>query len=279
MDHVFSAWPAIVQKLEQARQVLFLSDFDGTLAPIVDIPESAVLPKDTRRLLQRLTDRPSVSVGIVSGRSLPDLKRRVGIPGLVYAGNHGLEIEGPGIDFVSPLAVELRPVLSLIHLVLSRALASIKGVLVEDKGLSLSVHYRMVDPSQVHDVEQIVKKTVGPAEAIGKVRLAAGKKVHEIRPALDWNKGKAVRMLMKFYGKGGRRSGLVPVFLGDDITDEDAFEMIEAYGDGISVFVGSLRRPSAARYYLESTEEVGGLLRLLGESRLEERTAAAIWSN
>ena len=84
---------------------------------------------------------------------------------------------------------------------------------------------------------------------------------------------------MKFYGKGGRRSGLVPLFLGDDVTDEDAFEMIEAYGDGISVFVGSLRRLSAARYYLESTEEVGGLLRLLGESRLEERTAAAIWSN
>lgn len=266
MEHAFSAWPAVAQKLGKARRVLLLSDFDGTLTPIVDRPESAVLSHDIKRLLQRLMRRPGLSVGIVSGRSLPDLKRRVGIPGLVYAGNHGLEIQGPGIDFVSPLAVELRPVLSVIHLVLCRALASIKGAFVEDKGLSLSVHYRMVEPGQVQYVDQIVEKTVGPAQAIGKVRLAAGKKVHEIRPALDWNKGKAVRMLMKRYGKGGRRSGLVPVFLGDDLTDEDAFKMIEAYGDGVSIFVGPQRRRSAARYYLESSEEVGGLLRRLAES-------------
>ncbi len=245
---------------------MFLSDFDGTLTPIVDRPESAFLANDITRLLQRLMHLPGLSVGIVSGRSLGDLKRRVGIPGLVYAGNHGLEIEGPGIDFVSPLALELRPVLSVIHLVLSRALASIRGAFVEDKGLSLSVHYRMVDPSQVQYVNQIVEKTVGPAEAIGKVRLAAGKMVHEIRPALDWNKGKAVRMLMKCYGKGGRRSGLVPIFLGDDLTDEDGFKMIEAYGDGVSIFVGPGGRHTAARYYLESSEEVSGLLRLLAEN-------------
>ena len=266
MEHLLSAWPAVLQQLGKARHVLLLSDYDGTLTPIVELPELALLPDGVRRLLERLVHQRHIRTGIISGRALSDLKSRVGIAGLVYAGNHGLEIQGPGVAFVSPLAAELRPVLRVIHFVLSRALSTVRGALVEDKGLSLSVHYRMVDPSRAQEVEDIVKKTVGPAQATGKVRLTSGKKVHEIRPAVDWNKGNAVRLLMRRYGKGGRRSGLVPLYLGDDVTDEDAFKAIEAYGDGISVFVGRPNGQSVARYHLKSPEEVSRLLELLANA-------------
>ena len=266
MEHLFSTWSSILRQLGKARHILLLSDYDGTLTPIVERPELALLPDDVRRLLERLVHQRHMRIGIVSGRALSDLKSRVGVEGLVYAGNHGLEIEGPGVAFVSPLAAELRPVLRVIHFVLSRALSTVRGVLVEDKGLSLSVHYRMVDPGRAQDVEDIVKKTVGPAQATGKVKLTSGKKVHEIRPAVDWNKGKAVKMLMKRYGKGGRQSGLVPIYLGDDVTDEDAFKVIETYGDGISVFVGQPNGQSAARYYLKSPKEVSRFLELLADA-------------
>ena len=266
MQHLLSAWPAILGKLGVARRILLLSDYDGTLTPIVERPELAAMSDRVRQLLETLAREKRFSVGIVSGRALSDLKSRVGIAGLVYAGNHGLEIEGQGFSFVSPLAAELRPVLRVIHFVLSRSLSSVKGVLVEDKGLSLSVHYRMVDPDRAHDVEEIVRKAVGPAQAIGKARLTSGKRVHEIRPAVDWNKGKAVKLLMRRYGRGGRRSGLVPLYLGDDVTDEDAFKAIEAYGCGVSVFVGRPNRESAARYYLASPEEVSRFLELLANA-------------
>jgi trehalose-phosphatase len=154
----------------------------------------------------------------------------------------------------------------VIHFVLSRALSTVKGVLVEDKGLSLSVHYRMVDAERVQEVEDIVKKTIGQAQAAGKAKLTSGKKVHEIRPGVDWNKGKAVRLLMKRYGRGGRRSGLLPIYLGDDSTDEDAFKVIEAYRKGISVLVGGPSRQSAARYYLKSPQEVGQFLETMANA-------------
>ncbi len=263
MEHLLSAWPAVYRYLERAGRILLLTDYDGTLTRIVERPELARLPDRVKNILELLSHRGDITVGVVSGRALSDLRSRVGISGLVYAGNHGLEIEGPGVSFVSPLAAELRPVLRVIHFVLSRALSRVKGVLVEDKGLSLSVHFRMVDPKHTPEVEDIVKKTVGPAQAAGKARLTSGKMVHEIRPAVDWNKGKAIRLLMKRYGKGGRRSGLVPIYLGDDATDEDAFRVIEAYGNGISGFVGPAGTRSAARYYLKSPEEVGQFLETL----------------
>jgi len=266
LEYLLSAWPAVLRQLGAARHILLLADYDGTLTPIVERPELAQLPNRVRPLIERLSQRSDITVGIVSGRALSDLRTMVGISGLVYAGNHGLEIEGPGVSFVSPLAAELRPALRVIHFVLSRALSTVKGVLVEDKGLSLSVHYRMVDPERVQEVEDIVRKTIGQAQAAGTARLTSGKKVHEIRPGVDWNKGKAVRLLMKRDGKGGRRSGLLPMYLGDDSTDEDAFRVIEAYGKGVSVFVGEPGSQSAARYYLKSPEEVCQFLEMLANA-------------
>jgi trehalose 6-phosphate phosphatase len=96
--------------------------------------------------------------------------------------------------------------------------------------------------------------------------MTDGKKVYEVRPGVDWNKGKAIRLLMKKYGRGGYQSGLMPIFLGDDLTDEDGFQVIEKYGNGLSIFVGEANKDTSARYYLRSPMEVEVFLSRLLES-------------
>ncbi len=264
MEDLFDHSLAIASQLKLAGHVLLLSDFDGTLAPIVERPELAVLSERNRNLLRRLAHQPGLTVGIISGRALGDLIGRVGIEGLAYAGNHGLEIKGPGLRFVSPVAEELRPVLNVVHQVLTRTLGTLKGVFVEHKGLSLSVHYRLAEAPRER-IREAVQRVVGSMPAGDSTVMTEGKKVIEIRPAAGWDKGRAVKLLMKRYGKGGRRSGLVPVYLGDDRTDEDAFRVIAAYGRGITVRVGEPDPTSAARYCVSSPEDVSTFLDMVAD--------------
>jgi trehalose-phosphatase len=228
----------------------------------VDRPELAELSEKTKQILQTLARQSHFTVGIISGRALADLKQKVGISNIIYAGNHGLEIEGPGIGLVNPLAEEMRPVFRLINQVLNKALTPIKGVRVEDKGLTVSVHYRMVEESKSEEVKSTFERVIATARSLGKVRITSGKKVYEVRPAVDWDKGEAIALLVDKYGKTKTKKELLPIYLGDDQTDEDGFKVIEKHG-GISVFVGGETGNSAARYYLRSPAEVEQLLERL----------------
>jgi trehalose-phosphatase len=263
--HLLSAWDEVKGAIRASRKVLFLSDYDGTLTPIVEKPEKADMPEENRRLLRALSRHRRFSVGIVSGRALPDLKDKVGLDGIIYAGNHGLEIEGPGMSFVNPLAEEIRPVLRVLHQVLNRTVGAIRGVFVEDKGLTLSVHYRLVEEQKAGDVYHEFERVVSGPRALGKVRITRGKKVLEVRPATSWDKGRAIALLIDSYGGRQARSGLLPVYLGDDATDEDGFRAIAELGRGVSVLVDKPRPASAARYYLESTGEVTQFLSLVAD--------------
>jgi trehalose 6-phosphate phosphatase len=265
LEHLLSVWPETAGRLTNTKIILLLADFDGTLTPIVERPELANLSTDMRALLQQLSRQHSIKLGIISGRALADLKEKVGIDGITYAGNHGLEIEGPGIIFVNPVADQLRPILRIMHYVLTQTLSSIKGVFVENKGLSLSVHYRLAEEHRGAEVEAKLKKAIGGVEAAGKAMVVNGKKVFDVRPVITWNKGKAIKLLMKKYGKGGRRSGLLPIYLGDDVTDEDGFKVIENYGMGLSIYVGDSDHQTAARYFLKSPQEVFLFLSKLSE--------------
>ncbi len=265
MEHLLAAWQNIQRRLRAASRILLLSDYDGTLTPIVERPEMAVLPQETKRLIQDLVDEKCLVLGIISGRALADLKMMVPIRGVVYAGNHGMEIEGPGISFINPLAEEMKPILHLLYAVLSRSLSAFKGVLVEDKGLTLSVHYRRAEESKTEGIANAFERTVAGPRSLGKIKTTQGKKVHEVRPAVDWDKGKAINLLMKRFGKAGRKGQLLPIYLGDDTTDEDGFSAIRHYGEGISVCVGDGSRGTAARYYLESPAEVETFLSMLLE--------------
>jgi trehalose 6-phosphate phosphatase len=256
MENLLFGWPKVAEQIRKADKILFLTDFDGTLAPIVERPEMAVMPEETKCLLKELTRDHRYVVGIISGRALKDLKEKVDLTGVIYAGNHGFEIEGPGISFVNPLVDEIKPFFRVLHRILTMSLGTIKGVLIEDKGITISVHYRQVEDSRAQDIESMVKKVVDSRSARGLFNITKGKKVYEVKPAVNWDKGKAIRLLMKKYGKGGRQSGLLVIYLGDDRTDEDGFQVIEKYGNGISVFVGDATLKSSARYQLSSPNEV-----------------------
>ncbi len=265
MEHLLSSWPEVAEELRDARHVLLLIDYDGTLTPIVERPELAELSETAKRLLEELAHQSRFIVGIISGRALADLKDKVGISGIIYAGNHGLEIEGPGICFTNPVAEELSPVLQAMSDELSQAVSTIKGVFVENKGLTLSVHYRLAEEGRAEDVERIVRQVIGSTEAAERVKITYGKKVYEVRPDVVWDKGKALELLITRYSKEGRRSELLPVYFGDDLTDEDGFRVIKDYRSGISVFVGDESQQSSARYFLKSPAEVTTLLAMLLE--------------
>jgi len=256
LEHLLTAWPLVLERLKFAKHILLLTDYDGTLTPIVARPELANLTASMRLLLQELRRVHNVTLGVISGRALDDIKNKVGVKGIVYAGNHGLEIEGPGISFINPLADEIKPLIKIISYILHKTLGTMRGVFVEDKGLTLSIHYRLVEDNQTENVKGTLDQVVGGAQASGKIKITNGKKVFEVRPGVEWDKGKAIRLLMKKYGKGGRYSGLVPIFLGDDLTDEDGFEVIEKYGNGFSIFVGEPNTGTSARYCLKSPAEV-----------------------
>jgi trehalose-phosphatase len=233
-------------------------DYDGTLTPIVERPELAELPARARAALAGLARERRVKLGFVSGRALPDLRVRVGIPGAIYAGNHGLEMEGPGLAFVSPLAEEMRGALRLMRQVLTRALAAIPGVVVEDKGLTFSVHYRQAETRDEGAVQATLDRVTAGARALGRVKVTRGKKVFEVRPAVDWDKGRAIRLLAEKHGQGG-----AVIFMGDDLTDEDGFRALAKRPRSLAIHVGGPGDVSAARYRLGSTEEVADFLELL----------------
>jgi trehalose 6-phosphate phosphatase len=257
MEHLLDAWPLIAKHIDKVDHTLVLADYDGTLTPIVARPELAELQGTTRNLINDLARQSRVTVGLVSGRSLEDLRGKVGIRGIIYVGNHGLEIQGPGISFVHPVARELKPLLQRLCLMLTQALESVKGALVEDKGLTCTVHYRLVDEGRASDIASIVYEAIEKAGAEKMVVVASGKKVYEVRPATNWDKGQAVKLLVETSDR--TRNGLT-IYLGDDLTDEDAFRMIRRYDYGVSVLVGEPTSASQATYFLRSLSEVSTFL-------------------
>lgn len=257
MPHLLNVWPQVRRQLEQAGRVLLLLDYDGTLTPIAPRPEMATLPPETRQAVSRLHRRERYTVGLVSGRGLDDLTAMVDLPGLIYAGNHGLEIRGPGRDFIHPAAAQLRPELDNLLNALRENLAGYAGVLVEGKGLTLSVHYRLTPPELRPQLQSAFEETIAAAQPAGQVRITRGKGVLEVRPAVDWDKGQAILRIAADFPPG-----TLPIFFGDDLTDEDGFAAVHQL-NGLSVLVGPARQPTRAMYRVDSPREVTQTLTLL----------------
>ncbi|MFC2004431.1 trehalose-phosphatase, partial [Chloroflexota bacterium] len=184
--------------------------------------------------------------------------------GIYYAGNHGLEIEGPGFRFTNPAARAAQAVIKDLVRQLSARLGNIEGVIVEDKGLSLSVHYRLVKKGDENVVAEVIHQITSPWLSEGKIRVTTGKKVWEIRPPIDWHKGKAVERIRNKIKVLLKCRQLLTIYLGDDTTDEDAFRTIH-HPQGWSIFVGQENPSSNADYFLNSTSEVETFLSRLLE--------------
>jgi len=267
MRYLFAQWKNIEERLKD-KKIFLLLDYDGTLAPIVRRPEEARIPEDTRSVIQALVKNPGCRVAIISGRELKDLQEKVGIQGIIYAGNHGLELEGPRIRFRKFLSKGYTQALQKLRVELTRKMSPFRGVIIEDKGLSLSIHYRRVPQKAVAQLKTVFHETVITSFIADTVRIKEGKMVLEIRPPVEWDKGKIVLWLLarQQFAAGGKR--VFPVYIGDDSTDEDAFRALK--DKGLTVLVGSPAVQSQARYYVRDTQEVYNLLRLIINSRIGE---------
>lgn len=232
------------------RLALFL-DFDGTLTPIVDRPENARLPEGVRAALLALGSL--LPVGVLSGRDLADVRQRMGITGLWYAGSHGFDISGPhGEHSVVPESSAALPALDRVRERLERLAEAVPGVVLERKRLAVAVHYRQVAETAVDQVRAAVREVV---EENRELQLFHGKMVVEVQPAVDWHKGKALTWLMEV---AELPPDVRPLYIGDDTTDENAFREIRDRGVGI--LVAEHPGPSAARYRLRDPEEVARFL-------------------
>jgi len=234
------------------RPAIFL-DYDGTLTPIVSQPEKALLSDSMRQAVQALVMQAPVA--ILSGRDLDDIRQRVNIGAIVYAGSHGFDIAGPR-GLRKEMATEFLPRLDMVEKELGNQLAGIAGARLERKRFSIAAHYRNVNESDVPKVERAVSEV---AARHRELRKMDGKKVYELLPDIDWDKGKAVLWLLENLGL--ERAKVRPIYIGDDRTDEDAFRALGQRGMGI--LVNEQPRPTAASYSLKDPTEVEGFLREL----------------
>lgn len=249
-----SALQQIPQLLEGKKPAVFL-DYDGCLTHIVKDPDKAILSKKMRDTLQRLAQ--VCSVAIVSGRDRANVANLVQLDNLYFAGSHGFDISGPGNMHTEPGgAKDALPALDRAEVELNSRLKHIAGAMVERKRYAIAVHYRNVPEEHVAELKRIVADVLQKHHAL---KEGLGKKIIELKPNLNWHKGKAVLWLLSELGLD--RPDIVPLYIGDDITDEDAFA--ELQGRGIGILVGEHDEKTAAEYRLENVEEVEEFLQKL----------------
>ena len=253
-DRRMSELPDGLQALDLTteRQLAVFYDFDGTLSEIVEDPDSARLVDGAADALTSLS--AACPVAILSGRDLADVRERIGLPGLWYAGSHGFELTGPdGTHHQNPKAAASIPVLAGAAADLADQLGRIPGVVVEHKRFGVAVHYRNAARDRVGEVAAAVR-TAGQRTAL---RVTTGREVIELRPNIDWDKGKTLHWVLDYIRDNEGAGPLLPIYLGDDITDEDAFDAVD--DDGIAILVRHSDdgdRATAARYALDDPDRV-----------------------
>ena len=253
---IHSQFPCLTQKIK-GKQLFFFSDFDGTLAPIRRDPAKVVLSARVRRILEALILR--MPVAIISGRPLTYLHKVINMPEIVLAGNHGLEIDLPNIarlpvqSFRHPEALACKKRIHQLARRLQQACKEIKGTLIEDKGLSLTFHYRAVLSALHETAFKTFDEIIKPFQDKGLLRVSRGKMCLEVRPNIDWGKAEAMAWILDVYQSSRTKISFFPVYMGDDETDRAAVAL--AYKKGISLFKGS-PNGTRATYFVESHEEI-----------------------
>lgn len=246
MKYIWKDIDEVIGYLKSKSRILVLLDYDGTIVPITSLPSRAVLPDKIRNILRHIAQIPTVSLGIVSGRSLSDIKKLVGISGIIYAGVHGLEWEISGK--AKTFNVLVPEFFEKIKKDFTEIRETYEGMFVEDKKYSLSVHYRLLPSILKREFMAAAKKILAPYVDTKTIRLHGGKKVIEIKPISNRNKGTFVQSLIHNRNKSGNSLGVV--YIGDDVTDEDVFRQLT---QALTIHVG--KGKSDAVYYLKSTSD------------------------
>ncbi|MDQ3100506.1 MAG: trehalose-phosphatase [Bacteroidota bacterium] len=239
------------------RQLIVCLDYDGTLTPIVEQYDQAIVNEEMRALVQELSAK--VTVAIVSGRDVAFIQKHMRIADAFYAGSHGFEIIGPNA-FHNELdeAKDVIPIFDRVEEELRALFPSSSKVEIERKKFAMAVHYRNAPPELVPEVKNKVDAIIGKHDSL---KAGRGKMVIELRPAMDWHKGKAVEVIVD---RLDRNNNAYVIYIGDDVTDEDAFRSIT---NGTGILVGSHGEATAAEYGLNDVGEVKSFLQMLNESR------------
>lgn len=243
----------IILRIKPGERILLFLDYDGTLVPIKKTPELAVLHPLRRRFLERLGE--DVFICIVSGRSLAEIRRLVGIKGIAYIGNHGLEISYGQKIWIHPEVKKSKPVLRKALKRIRERTQVLPGVIVEDKGLTGSIHYRQLSPAFWKPLKKIVRTEVESRRQ--ELKLTEGKRVFEIRPNIQWDKGQGV---LELIGWLDPRATILRIYIGDDQTDEDAFKVFD--GDALTILVGHGEN-TFAHYHIKDVDVVWKFLSAL----------------
>ncbi len=247
-------FPEIAGKIGSRKPALFL-DFDGTLAPIADKPELAVLSQETFHVLEEAAKL--FVVAVISGRDRADIHRLVGIDNLFYAGNHGLDISGPNdINFRFDEEAKFHISVESAYQELIEKLAHIPGIVIERKKYGIAAHYRLVEEKYLADFESIMENVLRKHPDL---KCLLGKKVFELQAKTDWNKGEALLWVMQHLQLDYENT--LPFYIGDDTTDEDAFIALD--GKGIAIAVRDRPHPTFAEYILQNPLEVHAFLEKL----------------
>ncbi len=245
-------WETFKKQISENHKIFLLLDYDGTIVPIKKHPHLAFLPEQTKKIISQISSHRNIKVAIVSGRSLNDIRKAVSIDNLLYVANHGYQIYYQNKTWTHPLTKRIRTIFKKLIPILSNALSFIKGISIEDKVLTLSVHYRNVRRKNLNGILKTIKNFIYPFQNF--VNLTTGKKVVEVRPNIQWNKGYAVRKILKLM-KATKKSTII--YIGDDKTDEDAFKQLSE--NAFTIRVGK-NKSSFARFYVNSTLDVLKLL-------------------
>jgi trehalose-phosphatase len=258
-DKRYRAWNTLQNELLNLNRPIFIFlDYDGTIVPIQEKPKQAILPESTRLLLDEIAQHPNTYVGIVSGRSMKDIRRMVNLTSLFYIANHGYEIYSRKFKWRHPIVTDIVPILKKLRTNFEKALKAIYGVLIENKIITLSIHYRQLSGTPVSTLKKILKHKMQMQTRF--LKISSGKKVFEIKPKINWNKGKAIFKLIELFNVTAKP---LIIYIGDDRTDEDAFRLLPK--EAFTIYVGS-NFSSKAKYLLNHPNEVILFLKKLNHS-------------
>ena len=262
MKHLLNISQGWQDRMRKYALMLFL-DYDGTLTPIVKFPDKAKLSSGMKKILETLLTLDEVRLAIVSGRSLEQVKAFVGIPEATYVGSYGLEVEGPDIKYIHPGAVSGAKLMGDIADRLKSAFDKSSGVIIEDKTYTVSIHYRLAKEENLEKNWRLLLKILFPYLEEFLILLSQGKKVWEIRPAVEWNKASAMLWLAGHFSESLPKRPL-SMYIGDDKADEACFAIMGISGFGVRVTENPLE-PTDADYYLRNTDELYEFLKIVIE--------------
>jgi trehalose 6-phosphate phosphatase len=258
-EYLFDHFYQITDKINKTDKIVLFLDYDGTLVYFKNKPQEVVTPNEIKTVLSHLIQIQKFTIVIVTGRSLYDIKKLLDIDELSFVALHGLQIElSNAKSYIWEPTDDIRKILKNIKNLTEKKFQNKKGIYFEDKELTFALHYRMLAKEKIKDVVERFIELVKAVDTNNKLDILHGSKVIEIRPE-GWNKGKAVELI----SSNMISKNTLPIYIGDDTTDEEAFRYID--NQGITIFVSNnTNRSTIAQYWLRNPDEVLNFLKSLG---------------